>query len=67
MLPMAQHYSCTTDIWTSRTQHVYVGLTVHYLEFSLQSHLLETKEFPDSHSGVNIASEMDKVFRVGAS
>ena len=62
LLGSAQHYACTTDLWTSRAQHSYISLTVHYLatDFSLQSHLLETKEFPDSHSGVNIAVEIEK-------
>ena len=34
---------------------------VHYHnnDFALQSHMLEAKEFPDSHSGANIVSEMD--------
>ena len=62
LLGSAQHYACTTDIWTSRAQHAYINSTVHYLatDFSLQSHLLESKEFPDSHLEVNIAKEIDK-------
>ena len=62
LLQKSPHFSCTTDIWTSRAQHAYLGLTVHYIddEFSLQNHLLETKEFPDSHTGVNIANEIEK-------
>uniref|UniRef100_A0A1X7U3B7 DUF659 domain-containing protein n=1 Tax=Amphimedon queenslandica TaxID=400682 RepID=A0A1X7U3B7_AMPQE len=46
--------------WTSRAQHAYISLTIYYLagDFTLHSHLLESKEFPDSHSGVNIAQEL---------
>uniref|UniRef100_A0A1X7U4Q1 DUF659 domain-containing protein n=1 Tax=Amphimedon queenslandica TaxID=400682 RepID=A0A1X7U4Q1_AMPQE len=60
LMSSAQFYSCTTDIWTSRAQHAYISLTIHYLagDFTLHSHLLESKEFPDSHSGVNIAQEL---------
>ena len=60
LVSSALFYSCTTDIWTSRAQHAYISLTIHYLagDFTLHSHLLESKEFPDSHSGVNIAQEL---------
>uniref|UniRef100_A0A1X7VR53 DUF659 domain-containing protein n=1 Tax=Amphimedon queenslandica TaxID=400682 RepID=A0A1X7VR53_AMPQE len=56
----ASLYSCTTDIWMSRAQHAYISLTIHYLagDFTLHSRLLESNEFPDSHSGVNIAQEL---------
>ncbi len=53
LISSVQHYSCTTEIWTSRAQHAYVSLTIHYIaaDFTLQ-------EFPESHSGVNIAHEI---------
>ena len=56
-------YAVTTDLWTSRAKHAYTGLTVHYIsgDFSLQSHLLETKEFPDSHTATNIADELEAI------
>ena len=57
LLESAPHYACTTDIWISRAQHcLYVSLSVHYLstDFTLQTHVLESKEFLDSHSGVNL-------------
>lgn len=58
-----KHYSCTTDLWTSRAQHAYISLTIHYLDndFTLKSHLLETKEFPDSHTGIHIADELGTI------
>lgn len=60
-----KHYACTTDMWTSKAQHAYMSLTVHYIseDFSLHSHLLETKEFPDSHTGVNIAEGLEGVLQ----
>ena len=53
-------FALTTDIWTSRANHSYTGLTIHYIskDFQLASHLLETKEFPESHTGNNIADEL---------
>ncbi len=61
----AEHFAVTTDLWTSRAKHAYTGLTVHYItgEFSLQSHLLETKEFPESHTGENIAEELEGILQ----
>ena len=53
-------FSLTTDIWTSRHNQAYTGLTVHYVDdsFNLKSHLLEAVEFPESHTGVNISEEL---------
>ena len=54
------YYAITTDLWTSRANHSYCCLTIHYVsaDFTLQSHLLETKEFPDSHTAENVAEEL---------
>ena len=61
----AQRYAVTTDLWTSRAKHAYTGLTVHNIagDFSLQSHLLETKEFPDTHTANNIAIELEAILQ----
>ena len=42
------HFAITTDIWTSRARHSYIGMTMHYVSeaFELQSHMLGTSEFP---------------------
>ena len=58
------NFAVTTDIWTSRANHAYTGLTVHYIDssYTLQCHLLETKEFPDSHTAVNIQEEVTEIF-----
>lgn len=54
-------FAMTTDIWTSRSKLTYTGLTIHYVdhEFKLQSHLLKTKDFPEDHTGANIAEELE--------
>ena len=56
----SDHYAITTDLWTSRANHSYCCLTIHYVsaDFILRSHLLETKEFPDSHTAENVAEEL---------
>ena len=50
----------TTNIWTSRANHGYIGVTIHYINdnFELPHHLLQTQEFPQSHTVVNIKSEL---------
>ena len=61
-----KYFACTTDMWTSRAQHAYMSLTVHYIDkdlFSLQSHLVETKEFPNSHTGVNVAEGLQGILQ----
>ena len=57
------HYAVTPDLQTSRAKHAYTGMTVHYIsgDFSLQSHLLETKEFPDNHIATSIAEKLDAI------
>ena len=56
-------YSITTDLWTSRVNQVYCCVIIHYItpEIILRSHLLETKEFSDSHSAENVAEELTSV------
>ena len=56
-------YAITTDIWSSRHLDSYTGLTIHYIDgnFELQSHLLDTREFSESHTGENIATELKEI------
>ena len=56
----ADNYSVTADFWTSSQNRSYGTVTVHYItcSFDLQSHLLGTKEFVLSHTGLNIAEEI---------
>ena len=57
------NYSITTDLWTSRANQAYCCVTIHYItpDFILRSHLLETKEFSDSHSAENVAEELRSI------
>ena len=56
-------YALTTDVWTSRHNEAYTGVTVHFVakSFQLKAYLLETVEFPVAHTGVNIAAELQLV------
>ena len=65
VIDTATYYAVTTDMWTSRAKHAYTGLTIHYIceEFTLQSHLLETREFPNSHTAANIAEELKGIIQ----
>ena len=53
-------YALTTDIWTSRHNKAYTGVTVHFVNTSYQvkAYLLQTVEFPGAHTGVNITAEL---------
>ena len=54
---------CPTDMSTSRAKQAFSAITVHYVtnEFKLQSHLLETQQFPESHRRINIAQGIEEV------
>ncbi len=56
----AKFFSLTTDLWTSRANHAYTGLTAHFFDtsFDLHHYLLATKEFPEAHTAINIADEL---------
>ena len=59
----ATHFAITTDGWTSRANDSYVALTVHYIdeEWSLQSHLLETHQLAEAHTGENVATDLESM------
>ena len=50
-------------MWISRAKQEFSAITVHYVsnDFKLQSYLLETREFPENQTGVNIAAEIEEV------
>ena len=58
-------FALTTDIWSSWAwaNHAYTGLTLHYIttEYELESKVLETKEFSNSHTGRNIADKLQEI------
>ena len=47
----------------SITKHSYTALTVHYLNnsFELYCHMLDTKEFQEEHTGIQIAAEIKQI------
>ena len=47
----AQSFAVTTDIWTSRANHAYIGITIHFFSssFELHHYLLETRVSRCSH------------------
>ena len=53
-----KYFALTTDCWTSRAQHSFMSLTVHYIsaEWNLLSHMLETGEITAEHTAVNLSS-----------
>lgn len=59
----ASSFALTTDLWTSRANHTYTGVTIYFVNdnFELKHYLLETKEFPESHSVANIAEELKSI------
>ncbi len=64
-IEVIKDFGLTTDIWTSRAKHAYISLTIHYIDdaFQLQSHLLGTREFPESHNAENINDELQEIVR----
>lgn len=61
----AQRVSITVDGWTSCATDSYITITAHYVndEWDLQSHVLQTRVFNDSHTGVNLAALLQDVLR----
>ena len=59
------HFAITTDIWTSRASHSYIGMTMHYVSeaFELQSHMLGTSEFPESHTAENVVEALQHILQ----
>ena len=56
-------YELTTDIWSSRAMHSYMGVTIHFIDinFCLSSYLLDVKELLDNHTGENIAEYLSEI------
>ena len=56
--------SLTTDVWTDRRMHAYLGITVHALVGgNPKSNLLAFRTLTGSHTGQRIADEIDAVVR----
>lgn len=55
-----EHYSATTDLWTSRAIQPYLSYTVHFINhnWDLKSFCLETIPLFDDHTGANISESI---------
>ena len=55
-----QFVSLTTDIWTSRATQAYLTITSHFItkDWKMQSSVLQTREMPERHTGVNISERL---------
>ena len=65
-LDSSKYVGITTDIWTSLQTKSYCCVTVHYItkDWVLRSALLETFEFDEAHTGVNIRAQLVRVVTV---
>ena len=65
LLKTAQSISLTTDLWSSRSKHGYLGLTATWInkEFEIIDVLLEISYFPAPHTAVAIAEVIKKAIR----
>ena len=52
-----QYFAFTSDGWSSRANHSYISLTIHYIDsqWAVRCHLLETAEFTTNHTADNLA------------
>ncbi len=59
------HFSVTTDMWSSVNTMPYMSLTIHYLSanWELKSKCLETVFTPDSHTSDNLAEALRSSFQ----
>ena len=58
--PEMESISCTTDMWTSRANDLYISLTLHYIDAKFKLHRWTpfVRNFHDCHTGVNINAEL---------
>ncbi len=61
-LAAAGNVALTTDVWTDRRQHAFLGVMVHTFDNGKPaSNLLAFPAFRGSHAGQRIADELDSV------
>src|SRR6266540_5465365 len=65
LLKTAQSISLTTDLWTSRSKHSYLGLTTTWINqnFEIMNVLLEITYFSTPHTAIEIASTIKKIMQ----
>ena len=52
-------YAITTDIWSPRAIHSYMGATIHFIDTNF--YLLDVKELLDNHTEDNIAEHLSEI------
>lgn len=50
----------TSDRWTSKATEAYATTSHHIDEWNLMSCVLETRHFPESHTGINVSEQIRK-------
>ncbi|KAK0134681.1 Zinc finger BED domain-containing protein 1 [Merluccius polli] len=62
-LSRAERVALTCDAWTSQATESHVTLTAHYIaeDWSLSSHVLQTRAMSECHTGANIAELLRNV------
>jgi len=62
LLQQSSDVSLTTDIWTDRRMHSFLGVTAHvFVNGHPESHLLAFRSFTGSHTGQRIAQALESV------
>ena len=62
-ISQVEYFAITTDLWTARSKHTYIGITIHYVtnQFDLRNLLLATKKFSDSHTAENLTEILQRI------
>ena len=64
ILQEAESCSVTTDVWSSRRMHSYLGVTCHFItrnkKLAFESVLLSCSHLWGQHTGVNILAEFEE-------
>jgi hypothetical protein len=65
LLKTAQSISLTTDLWSSRSKHGYLGLTATWInqDFEIMDVLLEISYFPTPHTAIAITDAIKKAIQ----
>lgn len=62
LLKQCSDVALTTDAWTDRRAHAFLGVTVHkFVSGKNSSHLLAFRTLPGSHTGQRIAEELEAI------
>ena len=62
LLQKCNDVALTTDAWTDRRSHAFLGVTVHtFINGSSSSKLLAFRSFPRQHTGQRVADELEAI------